>query len=98
MKKINWNKIKDTYQIGFLVEGKVTHHFPFGIFVDIGSKSVIGLIQITDFTDEGIFSPKDYPIIGSYISAVVLAYTDGKHDSRNQIWLSMKPSILTNWS
>jgi hypothetical protein len=32
-----------------------------------------------------------YPDIGSPIGAVVLGYTE---DDRNQIWLSVKPSVL----
>ncbi len=35
--------------------------------------------------------PEMYPDIGSPIEAVVVGYTE---DDRNQIWLSIKPSML----
>jgi hypothetical protein len=35
--------------------------------------------------------PEMYPEIGSLVGAVVVGYTE---DDRNQVWLSVKPSVL----
>lgn len=50
-----------------------------------------GLVQITDFVDRGDMTPEMYPDVDSPIGAVVIGYTE---DDRNQIWLSVKPSVL----
>lgn len=50
-----------------------------------------GLVSITDFMDSERMTPEMYPDIGSPIGAVVIGYTE---DNRNQIWLSVKPSVL----
>jgi ribosomal protein S1 len=91
MKNEFWNNIKSKYQLGDLVYGKVAAHKPFGVFVDIGDLQVKGIIQITDFLDTGLMTPEMYPEIGSSVGAVVLGYTE---DERNQVWLSVKPSVL----
>ncbi|NJL56206.1 S1 RNA-binding domain-containing protein [bacterium] len=86
-----WNEIKSKYRLGELVHGTVEHHAPFGIFVSLDDEAVRGLVQITDFVDSGDMSSEMYPDIGSPIGAVVVGYTE---DDRNQIWLSVKPSVL----
>lgn len=86
-----WNQVKSKYRLGELIHGKVQHHAPFGIFVNFGDEKVQGLVQITDFVDTGDMTPEMYPDIGSPIGAVVIGYTQ---DDRNQIWLSVKPSVL----
>lgn len=86
-----WNQVKSKYRLGELIHGKVQHHAPFGIFVNIGDEKAQGLVQITDFVDTGDMTPEMYPDIGSPIGAVVTGYTQ---DDRNQIWLSVKPSVL----
>lgn len=86
-----WNQVKSNYRLGQLIYGKVEHHAPFGIFVNIGDETVRGIVQITDFVDAGDMTPEMYPDIGSPIGAVVLGYTE---DARHQVWLSVKPSVL----
>jgi ribosomal protein S1 len=86
-----WNEIKSKYRLGELIHGTVEHHAPFGIFVSLDDETVRGLVQITDFVDSGDMTPEMYPDIGSPIGAVVVGYTE---DDRNQIWLSVKPSVL----
>jgi ribosomal protein S1 len=86
-----WNEVKSKYRLGELVHGTVEHHMPFGIFVSLDDETVRGLVQITDFVDSGDMSPEMYPDIGSPIGAVVVGYTE---DDRNQVWLSVKPSVL----
>jgi hypothetical protein len=61
------------------------------VFVDIGDENVKGIIQIPDFLDSGAMTPEMYPEIGSPVGAVVVGYTE---DDRNQVWLSVKPSVL----
>jgi ribosomal protein S1 len=86
-----WNQVKSKYRLGELIHGRVEHHTPFGIFIDVGDDMVHGLVQITDFVDRGDMTPEMYPDIGSPIGAVVVGYTE---DDRNQVWLSVKPSVL----
>ncbi|MBW4665948.1 MAG: RNA-binding protein [Cyanomargarita calcarea GSE-NOS-MK-12-04C] len=86
-----WNQVKSKYRLGELIHGLVEHHKPFGIFVNLGDDMVRGIVQITDFVDTGDMTPEMYPDIGSPIGAVVVGYTE---DERNQIWLSVKPSVL----
>ncbi|NJO73673.1 MAG: S1 RNA-binding domain-containing protein [Leptolyngbyaceae cyanobacterium RM1_406_9] len=86
-----WNEIKSKYRLGELVHGTVEYHAPFGVFVSLDDEAVRGLVQITDFVDSGDMSSEMYPDIGSPIGAVVVGYTE---DDRNQIWLSVKPSVL----
>jgi ribosomal protein S1 len=86
-----WNRVKSDYRLGKLIHGKVEYHAPFGIFVNIGDDTVRGMIQITDFVDTGNMNPEMYPDIDSPIGAVVVGYTE---DDRNQVWLSVKPSVL----
>jgi ribosomal protein S1 len=86
-----WNRVKSDYRLGELIHGKVEYHAPFGIFVNIGDDTVRGMIQITDFVDTGDMNPEMYPDIDSPIGAVVVGYTE---DDRNQVWLSVKPSVL----
>ena len=92
MDKEFWKIIKEEYKIGKIIVGNVVHLAPFGVFVDIGHHDkVMGLIQITEFLDDGIMTEKMYPAIGSKIKAVIIAFTE---DDRKQIWLSVKPSTF----
>jgi ribosomal protein S1 len=86
-----WDQVRSKYQLGELIYGKVEYHAPFGIFINLGDDLVRGLVQITDFVDSGDMMPEMYPDIGSPIEAVVIGYTE---DDRNQIWMSVKPSVL----
>ncbi|MCY7390212.1 MAG: RNA-binding protein [Leptolyngbyaceae cyanobacterium CAN_BIN12] len=91
MSDLFWNRVKSDYRLGELIHGKVEHHAPFGIFVNIGNDAVRGIVQITDFVDSGDMTPEMYPDVGSPIGAIVVGYTE---DDRNQVWLSVKPSVL----
>jgi ribosomal protein S1 len=86
-----WSTIKSRYRLGKLVHGTVEYHAPFGIFVNLNDETVRGIVQITDFVDGGDMTPEMYPDVGTPIGAVVVGYTE---DDRNQIWLSVKPSVL----
>jgi ribosomal protein S1 len=91
MNELFWNEIKSEYRLGELTHGIVEHHAPFGIFVSLNDERVRGIVQITDFVDSGDMVPEMYPDVGSPIGAIVVGYTE---DDRNQIWLSVKPSVL----
>jgi ribosomal protein S1 len=86
-----WSQVKSSYRLGELVHGRVEYHMPFGILVDFGDERVRGLIQITDFVDAGDMTQEMYPELGSPVGAVVVGYTE---DERNQVWLSVRPSVL----
>jgi ribosomal protein S1 len=89
MNEISWDKLKESLKVGEQITGTVKRHEQYGVFVDIGYE-FDGLIQITDFKDEGIMTQEEYPIIGSKIRAAVLGFKD--HGC--QIWLGVKPSQL----
>ncbi|NJL81620.1 MAG: S1 RNA-binding domain-containing protein [Richelia sp. RM2_1_2] len=86
----SWNEIKNSLKLGTKLRGTVTKHFPFGIFVALPEIKFTGLIQITDFKDEGIMTPSEYPTVGSSVDVVVLGFKE----TGQQIWLGMKPSQL----
>ncbi len=86
-----WAEAKQRFPVGRRVRGVVTRHCPFGFFVDLGVPVALGLVQITDFADEGQVTPERFPRIGAPVEAVVLGHTE---ESRKQVWLSMKPSQL----
>jgi ribosomal protein S1 len=85
-----WDEAKKRFPVGARVHGIVTHHCPFGIFVDLGDPVAKGLVEIPSFLDEGRMTPEQYPPVGAAIEAVVIGHMD--HDP--QIWLSMRPSEL----
>ena len=68
----DWENLKKTIPAGAKVRGKVTHHFPFGIFVSIEDVPFVGLVEIPKFKDSGRMTPEEYPPIGSVIDAIVL--------------------------
>lgn len=86
-----WEEAKRRFPVGRRVHGIVAAHHPFGIFVDLGDPVALGLVQITDFLDEGRMTPGQYPCLGVSIEAVVLGHTD---ERRMQVWLGVKPSQL----
>jgi ribosomal protein S1 len=86
-----WEEAKLRFPRGLRVRGTVSAHRPFGIFVNLGDPVAVGLVQITEFSDEGRMTEGQYPPIGTAVEAVVLGHTD---ERRKQIWLGMKPSQL----
>ncbi len=82
---------KRRFPVGTRVRGIVTQHCPFGVFVNLGDPVATGLIQVTEFLDEGRMTPDQYPAVGATIDAVVLGHTE---DQRKQVWLSVRPSHL----
>ena len=91
MDDLTWENIKEKYQLGIFIRGKVTRHMPFGIFLDIGEAGVKGLIRIVDFVDEGEMREDLYPAIGSTVGGVIYGYSDKENA---QINLSATPSAI----
>jgi ribosomal protein S1 len=91
MDDLTWENIKEKYQIGTFIRGKVVQHMHFGIFLDIGEPEVKGLIRIVDFVDEGEMREDLYPAIGSTAGGVIYGYSE-KEDG--QINLSATPSAI----
>ena len=89
MTKIAWEEFKNSLEVGALIKGTITKHEPYGVFVSIGYE-YDGLIQVTDFKDDGIMTPEEYPIIGDQILAKILGFKD----QGRQVWLGVKPSQL----
>jgi ribosomal protein S1 len=90
MDETTWESIKDRYQIGTFMRGKVIQHMQFGIFLDIGEPGVKGLIRIVDFVDEGEMRADLYPAIGSIVGGVIYGYGE----QERQINLSATPSAI----
>lgn len=86
----DWETTKRTLPVGTRVRARVTRHWPFGIFVDIPNVPFQGLVQITEFKDEGRMTPAEYPEVGREVEAVVLGFKE----SGQQIWLGMRPGQL----
>jgi ribosomal protein S1 len=86
-----WDEAKRRFPIGRRVRGTVTAHQPFGVFVDLGDPEALGLVQITEFRDQGRMTPEQYPPLGASIEAIVLGHTD---ERRKQVWLGVKPRQL----
>jgi len=91
MDRSNLNQIKLKYPLGQFIQGKVEHHAPFGVFVDLGEASVKGLIKIPDFLDEGMMSVEMYPDLGTVIGAIVVGYNES---NGREVYLNAKPSVL----
>jgi ribosomal protein S1 len=91
MDELTWESIKEKYQIGTFLRGKVIQHMHFGIFLDIEEPGVKGLIRIVDFVDEGEMREDLYPAIGSTVGGVVYGYSDNEN---GQINLSATPSAI----
>ncbi len=72
----SWNEIKYFLKLGTKFRGTVTKHFPFGIFVALPEIKFTGVVQITDFKDEGIITPSEYPAVGSFVDVVVLGFKE----------------------
>jgi len=68
----SWEEIKNSLKPGTKLEGVVTHHFGFGIFVVLPGIEFTGLVTLPDFKDEGNVTRCDYPAIGSSVNVVVL--------------------------
>jgi hypothetical protein len=86
-----WAEIKESLPVGSIVSCVVTGHAPFGVFVKIPGVPFDGLIQITDFKDEGRMTPTEFPLIGSTLrKAAVLGFKE----TGRQIWLGVKPSQI----
>jgi len=67
----------------------ILKHEPYGVIVDFGYE-YSGIIQITDFKDDGIMTSAEYPPIGTKIKAKVLGFKDHGF----QIWFGVRPSQL----
>ena len=89
MTSSNWEDLKSTLEVGSRITGTITKHESYGVLLDIGYE-YDGLIQITDFKDEGAMTPGEYPAIGDEVEAVILGFKELGH----QIWLSVRPSLL----
>jgi ribosomal protein S1 len=88
----NWSQIKQKYQPGQCIQGRVEFHAPFGVFVDIGESTAKGLIKIPDFLDDGKMTEEMYPEVGTTIGAVVVGYNES---NCREVYLNAKPSCVS---
>src|SRR5437868_2921801 len=77
--------------VGRVIEGKVTRHAPFGIFVDIGNPHSPGLAEFPDEYPRGMAA---FPAIGSQLTCVVVGFRRMQPDGRMQAQVSLRPSRL----
>lgn len=86
-------KQKDTiskYQVGALVEGKITAITDFGVFISFG-ENLEGLIHISELAWQRIDDPAELYKVGDSIKAEVISLNDSK------IFLSAKKLIKDPW-
>ncbi|WP_337040262.1 hypothetical protein [Emticicia sp. 17c] len=84
-------EMKELYPIGSIIEGEVYMLVPFGIFLKIDHPTFMGLIEIIDIKDkQELFDYSSFPPIASKIKGRVMGY----QPDNNQIYLSVKPSIM----
>ena len=89
MTHLTWEELKNILEVGTIITGTIIRHEPYGAFVDIGY-DYDGLIQITDFKDEGVMTPEEYPMVGEKVQVKILGFKD--HGC--QVWLGIKPNQL----
>ncbi|HLO49140.1 MAG TPA: S1 RNA-binding domain-containing protein, partial [Kamptonema sp.] len=90
----SWDEIKEDLKVGTKLKGVVAKHWPFGIFVTLPWIKFMGLVELPNFKDEGDMTPSDYPVVGSSVDVVVLAFKE----TGQQIWLDMRPSQLNRYN
>ena len=90
-----WNEkqqdVINKYQIGTVVEGKITAVTDFGVFVSFG-ENLEGLIHISELAWQRIDDPADLYKVGESIKAEVISIENSK------IFLSAKKLIKDPWS
>lgn len=91
MNNEHWKSFTTKYKEGEVITCVVELHTHFGVFVNIGTNHIKGLIPISQFLDEGTMHPKMYPKLGEQLPAVILAFGS---DDRQQVELSVKPGEL----
>lgn len=87
---ISWEELKNNLNVGDVVIDTILKHESYGVFVDLGYE-YDGIIQITDFKDEGVMLTEEYPEIGKEVKAVILGFKD----YGQQIWLGVKPTQIS---
>lgn len=78
------------YKVGDLVEGKVTGHVDFGVFVEFGS-GLEGLVHISELAWQRIDNPADIVKVGDKVKAQIISIDGSK------ISLSMKKLQEDPW-
>lgn len=71
VKEDPWNKAKNKYAVGSVVEGTVVKLLSFGAFVEVES-GIEGLVHISEITDENIAKPSEKLNIGDKVKVKVL--------------------------
>lgn len=79
------------YNVGELVEGKVTGIEKYGIFLSIDN-NVTGLIHISEISNSFVRNVSDYAKIGDILSAKIIEYDT----VNNRMKLSIKDSVGEN--
>jgi ribosomal protein S1 len=89
--KSKLEEMAELYPIDSIIQGEVYMLTPFGIFLKIGHPEFMGLIEIVHINDEeGLFDYSLYPALTSKVKVCVI----GHRPENNQVYLSMKPSLL----
>ena len=79
-----WSQVLDTYEIGQIVDAKITKLANFGAFAQIGD--VEGLIHLSELTDANITHPREVVQEGDQISVKIIRIDP----ERRRIGLSLK--------
>ena len=66
-----WKQLVKDFQVGVIVDGKVTKIVPFGAFVEIG-ESVEGLVHISEMARGHVEKPEDVVRVGDQVKVKVM--------------------------
>ncbi len=91
-----WSKVLKKYKKGQFISGIVCEHRTFGVFLDINEYPVLGLIRVTEITDN-IGENKNiydyFPNIGDKINGVII----GMIAYNCQVIISIRASTIGNF-
>ncbi len=66
-----WDNVGDKYQVGEVVQGKITRLAPFGAFVEL-EPGVEGLVHISELADRRVEKPEEVVSAGSEVRVKIL--------------------------
>ncbi|KNF07447.1 4-hydroxy-3-methylbut-2-enyl diphosphate reductase IspH [Gottschalkia purinilytica] len=84
-----WEKVKDKYTVGSIIDGTVVKLLNFGAFVEL-EPGIEGLVHITQITDENISKPSEILNVGDKVRIKILSIDE----EQRRIELSIKEADL----
>jgi small subunit ribosomal protein S1 len=88
LKQDPWHTFTENFQLGSIVEGKITEIKDFGAFIKL-TEEVEGLIHVSEITDQRISTPADVLKVEDLVKAKII----GINEEKRQVRLSMKQLV-----